>query len=64
MEIEENLNVAAFTGLENSVAAQSKPFYLLCKRMTDFVLALVGLILLSPVFLIVAVLIKCEDEKL
>ena len=45
MEIEENLNVAAFTGLENSVAAQSKPFYLLCKRMTDFVLALVGLIL-------------------
>lgn len=63
MEIEENLNVAAFTGLENSVAAQSKPFYLLCKRMTDFVLALVGLFLLSPVFLIVAFLIKCDDPK-
>ena len=63
MEIEENLNVAAFTGLENSVAAQSKPFYLLCKRMTDFVLALVGLILLSPVFLIVAFLIKWDDPK-
>ena len=63
MEIEENLNVAAFTGLENSVAAQSKPFYLRCKRMTDFVLALVGLILLSPVFLIVALLIKWDDPK-
>ena len=63
MEIEENLNVAAFTGLENSVAAQSKPFYLLCKRMTDFILALVGLILLLPVFLIVAFLIKWDDPK-
>ena len=63
MEIEENLNVAAFTGLENSVAAQSKPFYLLCKRMTDFVLALTGLILLSPLFLIVALLIKWDDPK-
>ena len=63
MEIEENLNVAAFTGLENSMAAQSKPFYLLSKRITDFVLALVGLILLSPVFLIVAFLIKWDDPK-
>ena len=63
MEIEENLNVAAFTVLENSVAANSKPFYLLCKRMTDFILALVGLILLSPVFLIVALLIKWDDPK-
>ena len=63
MEIEENLNVAAFTGLENSVAAQSKPFYLLCKRMTDFILALVGLFLLSPVFMIVAFLIKWDDPK-
>ena len=46
MEIEGRLNVGAFTGLENSVVAQSQPLYLGCKRMTDFVLALVGLILL------------------
>ena len=63
MEIEENLNVAAFTGLENSVVAQSQPIYLVCKRMTDFVLALLGLAILSPVFLIVALLIKWDDPK-
>jgi lipopolysaccharide/colanic/teichoic acid biosynthesis glycosyltransferase len=63
MEIGENLNVAAFTGLENSVVAQSQPIYLVCKRMTDFVLALLGLAILSPVFLIVAFLIKWDDPK-
>lgn len=63
MEIEESLNVAAFTGLENSVVAQSQPVYLTCKRMTDFFLALIGLIFLSPVFLFVALLIKWDDPK-
>lgn len=63
MEIEENLNVGAFNGFGNSVVAQSPPFYLGFKRMTDFVLALVGLIFLSPVFLIVAFLIKWDDPK-
>lgn len=63
MEIEESLNVAAFTGLENSVVAQSQPVYLTCKRMTDFFLALIGLIVLSPVFLFVALLIKWDDPK-
>ncbi len=63
MEIEERLNVGAFTGFGNSVVAQSHPLYLGFKRMTDFVLALAGLILLSPVFLIVALLIKWDDPK-
>ena len=63
MELEENLNAVALTGLENSVVTQSQPLYLVFKRMTDFVLALVGLILLSPVFLIVALLIKWDDPK-
>ena len=63
MEIEENLNGAAFTGLETSVVARNKPIYLICKRMTDFVLALLGLAILSPVFLIVALLIKWDDPK-
>jgi len=63
MELEENLNVAAFTALENSVVAQSQPFYVVCKRMTDFVLALVGLFVLSPVFLIVALMIKLDDPE-
>ena len=63
MEIEENLNGAAFTGVETSVVARNKPIYLICKRMTDFVLALLGLAILSPVFLIVALLIKWDDPK-
>ena len=63
MEIEENLNGAAFTGVETSVVARNKPIYLICKRMTDFVLALLGLAILSPVFLIVAPLIKWDDPK-
>ena len=63
MEIEENLNGAAFTGLETGVIARNKPIYLVCKRMTDFVLALLGLAILSPVFLIVALLIKWDDPK-
>ncbi|BCD26150.1 undecaprenyl-phosphate galactosephosphotransferase [Bacillus cereus] len=37
--------------------------YLVAKRCMDFLGALCGLILLSPVFLIVAVLIKYEDPK-
>ena len=63
MEIEEDLGVAAFTGLETIVVARNKPIYLACKRMTDFVLALLGLAILSPVFLIVAFLIKWDDPK-
>jgi lipopolysaccharide/colanic/teichoic acid biosynthesis glycosyltransferase len=63
MEIEENLNVAAFTGVENSVVARNKPIYWVCKRLTDFVLSLLGLVILSPVFLIVALLIKWDDPK-
>ena len=63
MEIEENLNGAAFTGVETSVVARNKPIYLICKRMTDFVLALLGLAILSPVFLIVAFLIKWDDPN-
>ncbi|MGH1012811.1 multidrug MFS transporter [Bacillus toyonensis] len=37
--------------------------YLVAKRCIDFIGALCGLILLSPVFLIVALLIKYEDSK-
>ncbi|MEK4604538.1 MULTISPECIES: sugar transferase [Bacillus] len=37
--------------------------YLVAKRCIDFVGALCGLLLLSPVFLVVAMLIKYEDPK-
>lgn len=41
----------------------SRKGYLITKRYMDVIGALVGLILLSPVFLIVAILIKYEDPK-
>ncbi|MGG5795535.1 sugar transferase [Bacillus nitratireducens] len=40
-----------------------KWFYLFMKRLMDIVGALCGLILLSPIFFIVALLIKLEDPK-
>ncbi len=38
-----------------------KPVYDVCKRIFDLVMATFALIVLSPVLLVVAVLIKCED---
>lgn len=40
-----------------------KTLYLMIKRTMDFIFAFLGLILLSPLFLIVAILIKLEDPK-
>lgn len=41
----------------------SNKIYLIVKRCMDFIGALCGIVLLSPVFLIVALLIKYEDPK-
>ena len=38
-----------------------KPVYEVCKRIFDIVMATFALIVLSPVFLVVAIAIKCED---
>ncbi|MCC3671241.1 sugar transferase [Terrisporobacter mayombei] len=38
-------------------------FYLICKRTLDIFASLIGLILLSPLFLIVSIAIKIEDPK-
>ena len=40
-----------------------KTLYHMLKRIKDFIFAFMGLILLSPLFLIVAILIKLEDPK-
>ncbi|MGG4340574.1 sugar transferase [Paenibacillus lautus] len=42
---------------------KSKILYLTVKRGMDFVFALFGLVLLSPLFLIISILIKLEDPK-
>lgn len=42
---------------------QGKKGYLICKRIIDLVGSIFGLIVLSPVFLIIAILIKVEDPN-
>ena len=42
-------------------APAPKPVYEVCKRLFDVIMATFALIILSPVFLIVAIAIKCED---
>lgn len=49
----------------NYVPEMRKPrvMYLMAKRVMDFILSFIGLVLLTPLFLIVSVLIKLEDPK-
>jgi len=42
---------------------KSRQIYFIVKRVMDFVLALIGLIIISPLFLIISLLIKIEDPK-
>lgn len=47
----------------SDVVSNESAFYLVSKRIIDIVGSLCGIILLSPLFLIVAILIKLEDPK-
>lgn len=47
----------------SEVLAKESIFYSVTKRLIDIVGSLCGIILLSPLFLIVAILIKLEDPK-
>lgn len=51
-----------FNSIKVKVKEEDKKMYLVIKRIIDFLAALIGIILLSPVFLIVAILIK-KDSK-
>lgn len=42
---------------------KTKVLYLIIKRMMDFTCSLIGLVLLTPLFLIISILIKLEDPK-
>ncbi|WP_256209840.1 sugar transferase [Paenibacillus sp. PDC88] len=42
---------------------EANQVYLIMKRLTDMVASLLGLIILSPLFLLLALLIKLEDPK-
>ncbi len=43
------------------VEYRRKPFYEFVKRCVDIALSFTGLLVLSPVFLVIAILIKCDD---
>lgn len=65
------MNVSTATARKEDPVQQQRPVirvadhktYLLIKRLADILLASVGLILLSPLFLIVAICIKLEDPR-
>lgn len=48
---------------ENKVIANNNMFYLFFKRILDIVISALGIITLSPIFIIVFILIKIEEPK-
>ncbi len=47
----------------SSIETNNSMFYIVSKRIIDIIGSLAGIILLSPIFLVVAILIKVEDPK-
>jgi exopolysaccharide biosynthesis polyprenyl glycosylphosphotransferase len=48
---------------DHHIQPNENRLYILSKRIMDIILSLIGIIVLSPVFLIVAILIKVEDNE-
>ena len=62
--ISRNENKDFIKGIEvNRILERESRLYLFIKRSIDIICSLAGIIVLSPVFLIVAILIKIEDPK-
>ena len=62
--IPRNENKDFIKGIEvNRILERESRLYLFIKRSIDIICSLAGIIVLSPVFLIVAILIKIEDPK-
>lgn len=59
MQMEKSMEVSEYDIIE----PKGGKLYLICKRLIDIIASLLGIILLSPIFLIVAVAIKIEDPK-
>lgn len=54
-------SILDFKTIENNI--HKNIGYIIIKRTIDFIGAIIGLILLSPIFLIIAIAIKIEDPK-
>lgn len=62
-KFEEEFDESAIAIDLKQIKIKNSIFYLFTKRVIDFIGALVGLILLSPIMVIVAIAIKLEDPK-
>ena len=62
-KFEEEFDEVAIAIDSSDVLVKESIFYSVTKRLIDIVGSLCGIILLSPLFLIVAILIKLEDPK-
>ena len=62
--ISKNKNTDLNEGINlNEILERESNLYLFIKRSIDIICSLAGIIVLSPIFLIVAILIKIEDPK-
>ena len=57
-----NIEFQSVLGSDNIIPKESSS-YMFCKRLIDIIGSLAGIILLSPIFLIVAIAIKVEDPR-
>ncbi len=62
-EFEEEIDESAIAIDLDNIQTNNSIFYIVSKRIIDIVGSLAGIILLSPLFLVVAILIKIEDPK-
>ncbi|WP_274649395.1 sugar transferase [Paenibacillus humicola] len=60
-DLEASLETAVFYSFQNINKSRSFRFYLMIKRAMDIVGACIGIMLFSPIFFVVAILIKLED---
>ena len=63
LKFDEEVDESAIAIDLKQIKIKNSIFYLFTKRVIDFIGALVGLILLSPIMVIVAIAIKLEDPK-
>lgn len=62
-EFEEEIDESAIAIDLDNIQTNNSIFYIVSKRIIDIVGSLAGIILLSPLFLAVAIIIKIEDPK-
>jgi exopolysaccharide biosynthesis polyprenyl glycosylphosphotransferase len=57
-----NINEEVEIGNENNINHEKSFFYYFIKRLIDLCFSLIGIIILSPIFIIIAILIKLDSK--